>query len=347
MRAMSHRPGSHRISLHLTGTSAAELVAAAKACEDAGVESIWASELYTNAYIPLAAVASATETVTLGTGVVLAFVRSPLAIGLAALDMDSLCSGRFVLGLGTGVRRLNESWHGVTNFGGPVRHMREVVAFLRTFTEKAHLGERMVFDGEFVKADIRGYKRPTAPARERIPIYLGANKPLMLRLAGEVADGVLGHLFLSPRHLKDEFLPRIAEGLERGGRQRSELTVSAGITCAIDEDRATARRHAAGPIAFYASVKTYQPILAADGFADECEQIRAAFQAGERDRGVDLVTDEMIDTYCAAGTPDEVLKKVAQYDGLLDVKGISPPRHFCPADAHAHYRTRILEVFGG
>lgn len=342
MRAMNHR-----ISLHLTGSTAAELVAAAKECEDAGVESIWASELYTNPYIPLAAVAHATERITLGTGIVLSFVRSPLAIGLAALDMDSLCSGRFILGLGTGVRRLNENWHGVTDFGGPVRHMREVVDFLRAFIAKAHLGERMTFDGEFVKADIRGYKRPVAPERERIPIYLGANKPLMLRLAGEVADGVLGHLFLSPRHLRDEILPRIAEGLERGGRERSDITVSAGITCAIDEDRATARRHAAGPIAFYASVKTYQPILAADGFADECEQIREAFQSGDRQRGVDLVTDDMVDTYCAAGTPDEVLAKVSEYDGLLDLKGVSPPRHFCPPDAHAHYRKRILEVFGG
>lgn len=335
----------HRISLHLTGTTAAELMAAARDAEAASVESLWASELYTNPYVPLAAVAGATDSITLGTGIVLGFVRSPLSIGLAALDLDALTGGRFVLGLGTGVRRLNEQWHGVTNFGGPVRHMREVIEFLRVFCATSHLGEPIRYQGEFVNVDMVGYRRPTAPVRERIPIYLGANRPMMLRLAGEIADGVLGHVFLSPRHLKRHVLPRIAEGLERGGRARGDFVLGAGITCAIDEDRATARRHAAGPLAFYASVKTYQSIFASDGFEQACRDIAAAFHAGDKSRAVDLVTDDMIDTYCAAGTPDEVLRSVARYDGLLDVKGVSPPRHFCPPDAHIAYRRRILELF--
>ena len=332
--------------MHLTGRTAAELTAAAKRCEDAGVEMLFASELYTNPIVPLAAVAASTENITLGTGIALAFVRSPLALGLAALDMDNLTGGRFVLGLGTGVKTLNERWHGVHNFGPPVRHMREVVAFLRDFMANAHKGEPFRHEGEFLDVDIKGYQRPWAPARERIPIYLGANRKYMLRLAGEVADGVLGHVFVSPRHLREEVLPRIGEGLSKAGRDRSEITVGAGITCAIDEDRAMARRHAAGPMAFYATVRTYEPLFAADGFAEDCARIREAFHSGDKKRAVDLVPDAMIDTYCAAGTPDDVLKKVAEYDGLLDVKGISPPRHFCPPDAHVAYRDRILELFG-
>lgn len=336
----------HRISLHLTGETAADLIAAAREAESAGVESLWASELYTNPYIPLAAVAGATDTIGLGTGIVLAFVRSPIAIALAALDMDALSGGRFMLGLGTGVRRLNETWHGVTNFGGPVQHMRELIEFLRLFMANAHLGKPLQYAGEYVKADMTGYKRPTTPVRERIPIYIAATRERMLGLAGEVADGVLGHVFLSPRHIRDEMLPRIEAGLQKAGRDRSDMTVGAGITCAIDEDRATARRHAAGPLAFYATVRTYEPIFAGDGFLDEVQAIRAAFKAGDRTKMVDLVTDEMIDTYCAAGPPDEVLRQVARYDGLLDVKSVGPPRHFCPPDAHVAYRTRMLELFG-
>jgi hypothetical protein len=74
--------------------------------------------------------------------------------------------------------------------------------------------------------------------------------------------------------------------------------------------------------------------------------IREAFHGGDKKRAVTLVTDAMVDTYCAAGTPDDVLRKVSEYDGLLDIKGVSPPRHFCPPDAHEAYRARILEVFG-
>ena len=336
----------HRISQHLTGRTAAELITAAQECEAAGVESLFASELYTKPYIPLAAVAGATEHITLGTGIVLAFVRSPVSIGLAALDMDALCGGRFILGLGTGVRRLNEGWHGVTNFGGPVRHMRELVEFLRLFMARAHVGEPIRYEGEFINVDIRGYERPIAPERERIPIALAATREHMLELAGEVADGVMGHVFLSPAHIKNVMLPRVESGLRKAGRQRSDITVSAGITCAIDDDRATARRHAAGPLAFYATVRTYEPVFAGDGFGAEAAAIRAAFKAGDKAKTLDLVTDDMIDTYCAAGTPDEVLRQVARYDGLLDVKGVGAPRHFCPPDAHVTYRRRILELFG-
>jgi len=336
----------HRISMHLTGSSAASLIGAARACEDAGVHSLIASELYTNPFVPLAAVAASTSRIGLGTGIALAFVRSPVALALEALDLDALTGGRFTLGLGTGVKTLNEQWHGVTNFGPPVPHMREVVAFFRQFNATSHLGKPIHFDGQFVKVRMDGYQRPTAPERERIPIHLGANREKMLELAGEVADGVLGHVFVSPRQLRDEVLPAVGRGLAKAGRTRAEFSMAAGITCAIDSDRATARHHARGPLAFYATVRTYEPLFAADGFSAEVATIREAFHSGDKKRAVTLVTDEMVDTYCAAGTPDEVLRKVAEYDGLLDIKGVSAPRHFCPTDAHEAYRARILEVFG-
>ena len=151
-----------------------------RACEDAGVHSLIASELYTNPFVPLAAVAASTSRIGLGTGIALAFVRSPVALALEALDLDALTGGRFTLGLGTGVKTLNEQWHGVTNFGPPVPHMREVVAFFRQFNATSHLGKPIHFDGQFVKVRMDGYQRPTAPERERIPIHLGANREKML-----------------------------------------------------------------------------------------------------------------------------------------------------------------------
>ena len=333
-----------RYSMHLTGRSAAELQTVAHAAEEAGVESLWASELYTNPFVPLAAVAGATSRMQLGTGIALAFVRSPLALALTALDLDALTGGRFVLGLGTGVRRLNEQWHGVTRFGPPVAHMREVVAFIRDFERRAHTGEPLHHDGDHVRVEMKGYRRPWPPTRPRVPIYFGANRPGMLRLAGEIADGVIGHVFVSPSAIRTHWLPPIREGLARSGRPREALTVSCGITVAIDPDRATARRHAAGPLAFYATVKTYQPLFAADGFEDDVERIRAAYHAGEKTRAVDLVSDAMIDTYCAAGPIDDVRASLRRWDGLVDVKGVTPPRHFCPPDAHDVYRTRLLDL---
>jgi len=337
---------SRRYGIHLTGRDAAEVQASARAAESAGLDFLWASELYTNPLVSLAAAACATSRIQLASGVLLAFVRSPLALGLQALDMDALCGGRFHLGLGTGAKRLNEDWHGVEKWGPPVRHMREVIAFLRDFTCNAHRGRPIVHRGEFVDVEMRGYRRPYPPARPRIPIMLGAMHKGMLRLLGEAADGWLGHIFLSPRYIERAVLPPIGEGLARSGRDRDALTLAAGLTVAIDPDRATARRHAAGPIAFYATVKTYQPVFAADGFAAEVSAIRAAWDAGDKRGALDGVTDAMIDTYCAAGTADEVRAGLARFDGLVDVVGLSPPRHFCPPDAHAAYRRRALELVG-
>lgn len=341
-------PAALRTSMHLTGETAAELVSAAKEAEDAGVHTLFASELYGNPFVPLAAVTAQTSRVRLGTGVALAFVRSPLALALEAFDMDALSSGRFILGLGTGVRRLNEEWHGVENFGGPVRHMREVIAFLRLFEERAHRGEPIELDGEFVRSTIRGYRRPYRPTRERLPIVLGANQPGMLRLAGEIADGVLGHVFLSERYLRETFLPPLAEGLKKSGRERRDFEIGAGLICAIDDrDPKQARRHAAGALAFYATVRTYAPIFASDGFADSAERARERFKAGDTEGAIDAISEEMVDTYCAAGTSDHALKKARRYEGLIDTLGISPPRHLCPPELWAGYRTRMLAVFGG
>ena len=126
------------------------------------------------------------------------------------------------------MRKLNEQWHGVTNFGPPVKHMREVVEFLRLFHKGAHLGKPIHYQGEFVKVTIDGYQRPLKPVREHIPIHLGANRPKMLELAGEVADGVLGHVFVSPRQLREEVLPAIGRGLDKAGRKREDITVGGG-----------------------------------------------------------------------------------------------------------------------
>jgi len=100
---------------------------AARAAEDAGFVAAWSNELHRTAFMPLAGAAVSTSTIALGTAVALAFVRSPLVTALEALDLDELCGGRLVLGLGSGVKRLVESWHGAA-FEHPAARLRQTVA---------------------------------------------------------------------------------------------------------------------------------------------------------------------------------------------------------------------------
>src|SRR5438270_2731356 len=111
----------------LSPLNAPVLSAIVKGAEQMGLEGLWAPQLYGPPFVPLAAAAMASERLKLGSGVALAFTRSPLETALSAIDLDTVSNGRAVLGLGTSLKWWNEEWHGVT-YGKPLKHLREVVA---------------------------------------------------------------------------------------------------------------------------------------------------------------------------------------------------------------------------
>src|SRR5687768_9374811 len=92
---------------------AAEIARLASRAEAAGFDAVWTQEMFHDPFLPLASAAAGTSRITLGTSIALAFVRSPWVLAVSALDLDILSGGRFILGLGTGLKRLNERWHGV------------------------------------------------------------------------------------------------------------------------------------------------------------------------------------------------------------------------------------------
>ncbi len=241
-----------RITYGPWGETLAELADAARAAEDAGAEVVWVPELHRSATVAAAAAAAATTTVGVGTAIALAFTRSPMITALEALDLDELSGGRFVLGLGTGVQRLNEDWHHV-DWGRPALHLRETVRNIRAFWAGCTTGAPIELDGERAPMRIRGYQRPYPVLRTDIPVYLAAMGPVMTRLAGEIGDGWISHELTSPAFLEDRVLPELAAGLERGGRPRHEVDVVTSLCCSVDPDPAVARRRSAGMVGFYAS----------------------------------------------------------------------------------------------
>ena len=326
------------------GETMAELVAAGTAAEGAGFASVWTAELHRSAFVPAAALAAATQRVDVGTGIALAFVRSEFVTALTALDLDDLSEGRFLLGLGTGVKRLNESWHGAT-FGKPAAHLRETVALIRRFIDDMGRGVDIASTGEYHDVDVRGYARPFAQVRPRVPIYLAGMGPVILRLVGEIGDGWLAHELGSPHYLQERILPRLAEGLQRGGRDRSTLQIMPSACCMPHSDGRQARRWAAGLVAFYASVRTYSEFFAFHGFEKESLAIQERFRAGDEAGMVDACPDEMVDAFTIAGTPDEVRARLQQYEPLADAVKITPPTHLVDAEVTRLAQHNILELF--
>ncbi len=299
--------------------------------------------MFHDPFLPLAAAASVTSKIELGTSIALAFVRSPWVTALAALDMDLLSGGRFVLGLGTGLKRFNERWHGVA-YGKPTPHIREVVQVVRLISDSAHKGEQIRFKGQFYDLDIQGWQRPEPPVRARFPIYLAGVREGMIRTAAEVADGLLGHPIYSLRWARDVVTPALARGLAEAGRRREEFRLHLGVCCAIDQDIRVARRAAAATIAFYATVNTYEPLFA--GYPGEVSRIQHAALSNDREAMIDAVSEEMVETFAAAGPVDHVQKKVAEYLGLADAVILSPPDQLVDPEESGHFRKVLVGAFG-
>ena len=150
------------------GTTAADLEDEAKRAEAAGVECVWTPELFRSSITQASFLAARTELIGVATGIAWAFTRSPFIIAISALDLAEISDGRFRLGLGAGVKRLNETWHGV-DYGRPAPHLRETIEAVRQIMAQAHDGVPIRFEGSYYDIDIKGWVRPHPAPRERVP----------------------------------------------------------------------------------------------------------------------------------------------------------------------------------
>src|SRR6266511_6354163 len=167
---MARPPALDRISIAAIGMTAEDLTDEARHAEAAGIDCIWAPELFRSSVTQASWMAAQTERVAVGTGIAWAFTRSPFILALSALDVDELSGGRFRLGLGAGVKRLNETWHGV-EYGRPAPHLRETIEAVRLIMSKAHTGEPIRFEGDYHDIDIKGCVHPQPLACFSVRLY--------------------------------------------------------------------------------------------------------------------------------------------------------------------------------
>lgn len=315
--------GHRGLSLVCTGGNVHEVAAMAADAERAGFESVWAAEFYDrSAVVAVAAMAAVTESITLGTGIAYGFGRSPLVLAAEARDLDTLCGGRLILGLGTGTRRMQHDWHGLTG-QHPAPRAEELIPLLRQLW-RLHEGP-VRHEGRFYRTHVTPTAPVPPPTRPAIPTYLAGVNARMVHAAGAAADGLVGHPLFTPEYLRHTVQPALAAGAERAGRD-GPVPIAGYVICAVDADETRARQWAAAQIAFYASVKTYDPVLALHGFSAEAAAIRAAQRAGDLQAMVAAVTDRMIDTIALAGTPEHVRARFAhRWAGLYEHTLLYPP----------------------
>ncbi|MCF2526109.1 TIGR03617 family F420-dependent LLM class oxidoreductase [Yinghuangia soli] len=293
------------------GQGLRETAATAGAAERAGFDGLWLTEGGRTSFGAATAAALGTESLTVGTGIAVAFARSPMIAAAAARELQEATGGRFILGLGTQVRAHVERRYSA-EFDRPGPRLREYVEAVRAIWRSFRGEERLRYQGEFYNFSLMTPEWSPGPTELPDPeIYLAGVNPWMLRMIGEVGDGLHVHPLHSIRYLDEVVRPHIAEGAARAGRDPGAIALvvpvmtAAGDTDAeIDAERAKLRLR----LAFYGSTPGYAKVFETHGWDDLQPRLNRLFAGKDRDGMAAAITDEVLDA----------LTVTAHWDGLAD-----------------------------
>lgn len=294
----------------------------ARALRDAGADGVFTFEGPHDVFAPLT-LASTVGGLDLMTNVAIAFPRNPVQLAHQAYDHQLLSGGRFALGLGTQIRTQVEKRYGVS-FDRPVARMREMVGALRAIFGVWQNGGRLDFRGAFYRHTLmtptfNPGPNPFGPP----PIYVGALGPRLTTAAAEVADGLLVMPFGSARFLREATMPAVRVGLaartdRAGSRSAAGFAVVPEVIISVGDDHEATRR----VLAFYGSTPAYRPVLDLHGWGELQPQLNAMSKAGQWAQMGELISDEVLHTLAACGTPQQIAEHVRQRvnaaDGMAD-----------------------------
>ena len=319
----------------------------ARTAEDAGFDSVWNYEFHRNPFVVHALTAKATSRITLGTGLAAAAGRSPFEMANAAADVDEVSHGRTALGMSMGAFGWSELLNGV-DVSHPASRMREYIELLHRVWDWTAGIEVGSYEGRFYRFSEPQFnpfgQRPLA--RPHIPIYLGALRPTMARLGGQIADGVLGY-FMPPQYIRDVILPNVAVGARKVGRDPQDVDVASETVCSVSEDRAEAYRRARLQVGIYIAAELSAPMADHMGKTKERLMCVEALMTRGPMGLIDVVDDDLVDTFSITGTPDECRRKLKEFDDCLPHVILHPP--YMPVlstEESADAFNNIVQAFG-
>jgi len=311
--------------------------------EERGVPGVFMPQVYGPPFSTLKAVTAVTDRLQLATGIAIAPVRSPFETAMAALDLDRISMGRFVLGLGTSVHAWTEGIFGTPHYK-PVTYLREIVAAVRHIVAGAHKG-LTPFEGEYYRAHFRELQPTAPPFRDSIPIWIAALRTKLVELAADIGDGLIGHPMWSERWMLETVRPAFDAALRKAGRDRANVEVNLWPWVAPNPNVAEAIEDSRSTMAFYGGVKQYEPFFEAHGFGAVARKLQEGVQRGNFTSVAHLVPDEMVRTFVAVGTPDEVRERIERLWTFGDSLCLVPPVYALSPEKVAGYYEAIAQTF--
>ena len=272
------------------GLPVEQLVELARTAERCGYDTVVAGEVAgPDVFALLAAIAVATDRVSIGTGVVPMATRPVGLLAMGFQTLASLAPSRVIAGVGVSSPTVIERWHG-REFAPPIAYVKEFLPALRQALD----GEKLDVAGEHIRSS--GF-RTTLPRGSRIPVVVGAMRPRMVGLSGELADGAF--LTWCPPEEAAERVELVREGARRADRNPEDLLIMASFFGYAGPEIDAARERMRRYVMQYASVSTHRDSFA--GAIPNLPAVEAAWQAGDRKGALELISDESVDLLAPLG----------------------------------------------
>lgn len=305
-----------RLGLTLPLGSAKDAVDLAKSARSNGFEEIWLAEVAGgDAYAIAGALAVGVPGMPIGTAVVPAQTRTPMIHAMAAMSLSQLTDGNFILGLGLSSPNIVRDWGGQP-YDKPLTRMREHVELIRAMVR----AQKIEFAGKTLQS--KRFKLGGQVVGD-VPIYLGALNEQMLKLTGELCDGVI--LNMVPEKALPQILKAVREGAEAAGRDPNSIEVISRLHVVMLDDENAGRQLIRNVFGAYAATPGYNKCFAWIGFEEEAREIREKFAKGDRAGVAAAVSDELCEAMAVIGNEEKVRARVRAYaEQGVDVCVINP-----------------------
>lgn len=280
-----------------------KLTAYAMIAEKQGFNNLWVTDHFgnRNVYVSLATAAMFTNKITFGTGVTNPWMVNPVITAQAIATLNELAPGRVVLGMGAGDKTALEAV-GV-EMGKPMAAVKESIDIFRKITA----GENVAYQGEVFKTAGAKFN---FKIKNKIPVYVGAQGPKMLEMAGKIGDGIL----VNASHPSDIgfAIKTASEGIKQAGKKPEDVDIAAYASFSVSDDLKKAIK-AATPVVAFIVAGSAPPVLEKHGInPGKADEIRAALKVGNFPAAIGAVTPNMIDAFSICGTPEACIAKIAE-----------------------------------
>jgi probable F420-dependent oxidoreductase len=288
---------------------------AVRRIEGLGFDAIVSPEINRDPFMPLLVAAQHSTRLRLSTGVAIAFPRAPMVTAQIAWDLQRYSKGRFVLGIGSQVRKHNEDRFSVA-WSAPVPRMREYIQTMRAIWDSWQNGTKPAYEGTHYRYTYTTpFFNPGPIEHPAIPVHVSAVNPAMCRLVGELCDGARLHGFCTRKYLDEVILPNIATGATKSGRSLDAIELSGGGFLATGPDDAAVAAQVQmvrTQISFYGSTPAYHGVFALHGLEDLGLELNRLSRSGKWGEMIAAVSEDVVRLFAAVGRYDEIVPRIRE-----------------------------------